>query len=170
MVTASALPGQRNGVHMASDSENAAHVQAMEDARSLARTGNVTGVEQAIGRSITAPSGSAEWHTETARGLAEVARLMARENRPAAVGPLITRAIDHLHQTLAAASDVRTLSRAHANIGYLDEQFVGDVPAAIASYQAAILADPKNKQAREALARLQMMDANLRVKLKANAR
>lgn len=145
----------------------AARARAFDEAKSLVQHGNLAAVEERLAEQNNLPANSVESHREIANQLAALAGAMARENNPEAVSALASRALQHLTDAHGLATDVYSKSRIKAHAGWIQENLIGDVPAAIASYQAAVDLSPNNKAAKEALARLTAMDASLRAKIQA---
>jgi hypothetical protein len=141
--------------------------RAFDEAKDFARHGNIAAAEDRLVRQSDLPLQSAEWHGESASQLAALASAMARDNQPDAVAALASRALQHLSQAHALAGNARAKSQSRAHAGWIQENLTGDVPAAIASYQAAVELAPDNKAAAEALERLKATEANLRAKIQA---
>jgi hypothetical protein len=138
---------------------------ALGEAKALAAARNPAAAEQALVRLNRAPAGTARWHTETTQRLLQVAEQLAREGQPAGVPALVASALGHLDSTEALskgavtkeaqARDARTRSSAKYTAGFIHERFTGNLPAALASYRAAVEFDPSAAFAQEAFARLQ---------------
>lgn len=143
----------------------AAHGRAFDDAKSFAKKGDLVAAEDRLSKDSDLAPNSSAWHAETSARLAALAGALARENNGALVGDLAARALQHLTQAHGLEQNAHAKSRIKADMGWIQENLVSDIPAAIANYQSAIDADPANKAAQEALARLQMTEANLRAKI-----
>ena len=143
---------------------------AIGEAKALAAARNPLAAEQALTRLNRAPAGSARWHTETTQRLLAVAEQLAREGKPAGVSALVASALGHLDSTEALSKSAVTKeaqvkeAKARANAkytaGFIHERFTGNLPAALASYQAAVELDPSAVVAKEAFTRLQRTLAN----------
>jgi hypothetical protein len=105
---------------------------------------------------LVGTQGTAGWYVQSAGVLLTAADLAKHNGFPTRHQQLLETA----EQNLLSARQVGFPSdKSHANcaylLGYLAERLHNDVPSAVAYYQEAVAADPKNTQAANALARTQ---------------
>jgi hypothetical protein len=79
-------------------------------------------------------------------------------------------ALQRFEQAATAAKDNRAKAVFKAAAGHVNERFLGDTEAAIASYRAAAQANPDDKGVRERLTRLENSYAVFRARVPANKR
>lgn len=139
--------------------------KAKDDAKSLAKGGNVQAVEDTLTRSNKSLPNTAEWHVETMQKLTDIARDLAREGGGSAVPGLATQALQHVTQANARTTDSRVKAQVQAAAAVIHEQIVGDPTAALAAYRTAVQLDPSDKGIKEALDRLERADAVLRARI-----
>ena len=76
------------------------------------------------------------------------------------------RALEHLKDAEGLAADPRLRARALQHQGLIHERFLKDPSGAREKYRQASAADPSNKRAKTALARLEKAEAEMQRKLK----
>lgn len=156
-------PGQVKKTDPAQAAAAAAAVSnGMTEAKALAKTKNLTSVEAKLAAISHAKPNTAAWHIELSHRLIQVADQLARDGDTSSVVALANSAIQHLTQADTLTSDVRTRSAAKAQIGFIQERFLGNSAGAIASYQAAAQLAPKSTAAKEAADRLKRKDDMLK--------
>lgn len=134
---------------------------AVDNAKTLAKGGNVAGVELAVSAINVAKKNSAEWYLETAQRLMQTAEDLAREGKGEQVTALANRAVQNLVQAAVVAKDAPTRAAAKTLAGFIQERYLADPAAAILSYEAAAqLAPVDAKGAQEASERLKKSDDN----------
>jgi hypothetical protein len=144
--------------------DTAAYRTGMETAKGLAAAGNVARAEETLTSLNKTTRDSAEWHIETAQRMIQLAEQLAREARPAAVPGLATAALQHLVVAQNTAKNAKVKASAKAMTGYIQERYLANQVAALAAYQGAADLAPTSTKAKEALARLQGTEDNLRAK------
>lgn len=135
-------------------------------ARLLAKSNRIKDAEDELVRSNKFQPNTPEWHLETSQKLVDTARELAREGATDPVSALANQSLMHLDRVAALMADARTKGQAKAAAALIHERLLGDTPAAIASYQAALALDPNDAGSREALEHLKAADANLRAKIR----
>lgn len=156
-------PGQAKKADPAKQAQElATHRAGVANANALAKANNVVAAEQALTALNKAKPNTAAWHIETAQRLMLIADQLAREARPAAISALAAGALQHLTRAEALAKSGRTRADAKSLAGFIQERYLANRTAALAAYQGAAQASPTSKSAREAVARLQQTDDNLR--------
>ena len=164
-------PGQtRKPVTVSSTQEIAAQRSGMDLATRQAAAGNITAAEAILAGLSKAKPNSAIWHVETAQRLRQVADRLARDAKPANVSALANLALQHLARAEPLATDARMRAAAKAQAGLIHERYLANRPAALAAYQDAAALAPTDAKSKEAVARLQATDANLRTKLPGGGR
>jgi tetratricopeptide (TPR) repeat protein len=142
-----------------------AYQQAVSDAKALAKANNLAAAERSLTKFNIFKANTADWHMETMQRLVHAANVLAQEGDPDTATALARQSLLHLDQAKGLTRDVRTQARAHALAGLIQQYFIGDPTAAIASYQAALQLAPDDAPTQEALDQLQKADANLRAKI-----
>lgn len=142
------------------------------DAKMLAKGNNIAAAEQALTRSNGFQKDTPEWHFETTQKLMQAAHDLSKEgkNSEAATRALAVQSLQHLTDVAAIAKDNATKSKAKSGSAFIQDRYLGDPTAAIASYQAALQLTPNDPAVKEALDRLQKADANLRAKIRAKTK
>ncbi len=143
---------------------------AIANARTLAVTNNVEAAEQEIVAASQRPPNSAGWHMETAQRLLQVAEAVARAAKPAGTPALASRAVFHLTQAEQLSRDPRAKAAARSLIGFVQERYLADRAAALASHRAASQLAPKSARARETVERLERTDETLRARVPGGGR
>jgi tetratricopeptide (TPR) repeat protein len=143
--------------------------KAIDDAKTLIKAGNVAAAEQALTKRNRAKPNTAEWHAETTQKLVQTAQELAREGNSSSIADLATLSLQHLNEVGALSQNAQVKAHAKSQAAYIYARFVGDTPAAIASYQAAVKLDPTDVAAQQALERLQNSEANLRARIKSQS-
>lgn len=144
--------------------------QARTEAKTLAKTGQLAAAEEVLAAQSKFQRGTEQWHFSTGQALTRVAADLSREGKGAESRTLATQAIQRFEQAASAARDNRARATFKVAAGQVQERFIGDAPAAIASYRAAVAANPDDKGAKEHLNRLENSYALLRARVPANKR
>jgi len=138
----------------------------VDNAKNLAKGNDATGAEQALTTLNLAKPNTAEWHMETAQRLMLTAEQLAREGQPASATALVNSALSHLTQADPLAKDAPTRAAAKTFAGFIQERYLANHTAALASYQAAVQLSPATATAaKEASDRLQKSDDDLKNKI-----
>lgn len=133
--------------------------RAIAEAYAAALANDAATAEQLLVRVNRAPVGTAAWHVETAQRLMQMAYDVPRQGRTT-IGPEITaRALRHLADAEPIARDAQERASVFALAGLIQERFVGDHAAAIASYRAAAQLNPEHPRARASADRLEQARA-----------
>lgn len=131
----------------------------MAQASSAARAGNSFQAEQTLLHLIRARPGTAGWEFECAQRLVHLANDLTHNAEVDAAKPLVVSGMAHLRAAINL-SDKRTLkANAYALLAGLEERYVGDVRAAIASMRLATSLDPSFLHAKNELERLERVQA-----------
>lgn len=138
---------------------------ARANAKAFAKSNRLKEAEDELTRHNKMPANTAEWHYETSQKLLDLAQQLAGDRNPSAVRGLAARSLDHLKEVSNRSIDARTRGKAKALEAVIQERMLGDPTAAIASYQAALQANPGDDGTKEALERLQRADAKLRARI-----
>ena len=144
--------------------------QARADLRNLALSGQLAAAEKAIGDRSGFERNSEHWHLDTGRELVRLAADVGKTGKSAVAGNVARSALQHLEQAATLAKNDRTKASAKATAGYVNERYLGNTAAAIASYQAAVQLNPSDPAAKEHLDRLQNSYAILQTRLQAKKR
>lgn len=144
--------------------------QARTEAKTLAKTGQLGAAEDVLAAQSKFQRGSDHWHFSTGQSLVRLATDLSREGKGTESRSLATQALQRFEQAAATTRDNRAKATFKAAAGHVNERFLGDTPAAIASYRAAVEANPGDKGAREQLTRLENSYAQLRARVPANKR
>lgn len=104
------------------------------------------------------------WHFEMAQRLIHLAHDVPREGRSNVISTIVARALQHLATAETLTNDPRQKASIKAFTGRIQERFVGNHAAAIASYRAAVAFSPEHAQAKAAADRLQRVEDKLAAK------
>jgi len=130
---------------------------AAENARLAAKRGDAVAAEQFLISTNRAQPNSSWWHIETSQRLIQLAYDVPREGRSTAILSLVTSALQHLSTADSMTTDRRHKASIKALIGRIQERYLGDHAAALATFQAASELAPENPQVRQEQGRLQRM-------------
>lgn len=144
--------------------------QARTEAKNLAKTGQLAAAEEVLAAQSKFQRGSDHWHYSTGQLLVRLAGDLSREGKGTESRSLATQALQRFEQAAAATRDNRAKASFKSAAGYVNERYLGDTAAAIASYRAATEANPNDKAAKENLTRLESSYALLRARVPANKR
>lgn len=136
---------------------------ALDSAKTLARANNVAAAEQAILQSNRAKPDTVAWRMESSQRLVQVAERLGRDGQAASAAPLVNSALQHLVTAEQSARLARTKATLKIQAAFIQERYLGDRQAAIASYEAALRLT-YDARAKEALDRLKSTEENLRLK------
>lgn len=140
----------------------------VDEAKALAKNGNIEGADAKLSELNLAVEGSPAWQMETSQRLLQLASTLSRENAAAQASAVVGRALLRLTQANEKAVETGNVGgRAQVAMlsGHLHERFRGDSTSAIASYKSALALEPKNRAAKEAIERLQRSEAVLRARI-----
>lgn len=151
---ADAAPAAKKADPAAQAAAQAAQAAALDDAKGLAKNGNLTAAEAKLGAVNRSKTGTANWHIELAQRLIQVADRLARDGDAAKASATAAQAKQHLDQADRLATDVVAHVTAKSIAGFVQERYLNDIDGAIASYKAAADLEPKAAAAAEAADRL----------------
>lgn len=158
VLLATPSPAQTNSTSQANlvrQAQLTAYRAGMAEAKNLAAANNVAGAEQAIVKLNQTRANTASWYIQTAQRLIQTAEALNRDAKGANVPALINRALELLSQADRTATSPGTHAAAKALTGFLQERYLSNHTAALASYQSALALTPSSRGAKEAVARLQ---------------
>lgn len=147
-----------------SDLEKAASGRAKDKVRN----NDLAGAEEVFAAVNPFESGTGPWSMRAGHGWLGLAQEMSRERDLTKVPAAVTRALQHFDDAAArsrAKGDAAAESSARMSAGFVHERFRGDPASALASYRAAVQANPSDRAAKEALVRMEKSLANLRARL-----
>lgn len=141
---------------------------AIDSAKTLAKSNDLGAAEQALTKVSAFQANTPDWHVETTQKLVAVAHELSRDGAtsPATITALANKSLQHLSQVETGSTDSRVKANAKAMAGFIQQRYVGDPAAALASYRAALALSPNDKSIKENLDRLEKSDAILRARLK----
>ena len=151
------IVAQRDLPSLRSDQQTTV-LQMQADAKARVKSGDVAGAVQKLSLVNVAKADTADWHLETTQHCMQLAGQLSREGNIRDSKAVVTESLKQLDQAVAlakAATDTSGQARAHASAAVIHERYRGDPVASIASYQAALLANPDDTGAKEAVERLQ---------------
>lgn len=139
----------------------AAERLAVENARTAARHDDAVTAEQLLTSINRAQPDTSWWHLETAQRLIQLAHDVPREGpRGNAIPLIVSSALQHLTAAENLTADTRHKASIKSFAGLIQERFLGNHAAALASYQAAANLAGDNMIAVENAARLQRLAEN----------
>jgi hypothetical protein len=152
---AQSLPGQagNSATSQKSTAQSAVRI-AMDDAKALAKSKNIIAVEAKLGALAHGKAHTPAWHIDIAQRLIQIAEQLSRDGSNEAAMNAAAAALKHANSADAGAADAITHGTAKIVAGFIQERFLADPDAAIASYQAATQLSPKANGAKQALERL----------------
>ena len=136
----------------------------LSEAKTQVKNGDTVGAARTLALANLCEADTAAWHIETTQRLMQVAGHLSREGNARDAKTVVTESLRQLEQAASLAKtgrDSAAEARAHLAAGAIHDRFRGDPVAAIASYEAALRANPSDAGAKEALERLQKSYANL---------
>jgi hypothetical protein len=131
----------------------AAHRQAFNAAKGLAKQNNVLGAEQALLQLNRSTPNTADWYLESAGRVLEMAQVLAADGTKSASAALVQSALAHLAQAERTASDAMSRASAKMMLGHIQERYLGDLVSALASYRAAAQLAPNSAWFNEVVVR-----------------
>jgi hypothetical protein len=141
--------------------------KANAEAKALINGNNINGAEEKLVVLNASKVDTSAWHFETAQRLVHLAEEMSREGNRSGVNALINQSLVRLEQAaLVGRAERESKAEASAKTlaGRLHERYRGDITAALASYRSALLIDPNDAGAKEALQRLERASAMLQAR------
>lgn len=138
--------------------------ELVSEAKTQVKSGDTVGAARKLALANLSQADTAAWHLETTQRLMQVAGQLSREGNVRDTKTVVTESLRQLDQAASLAKtgkDSAGEARAHLAAGAIHDRFRGDPVAAIASYEAALRANPADAGAKEALERLKKSYANL---------
>jgi hypothetical protein len=133
---------------------------AVERAMAKAKQGDAVAAEQELLAVARGPLASSSGQLEIAQRLILLAHDSPRQRgQTPAVPALIASALQHLQQAEQLAANPQQKASARALAGLVQERFIGDQTAALASYRAALALAPDHPGAQRAAERLERLQA-----------
>ena len=129
-------------------------------ARDAAKRDDAATAEQLLTALNRAPANTSWWHVETAQRLIQLAYDVPREGRSNVIPQIVARALQHLSTANSLAGSAAQKASIQVLAGRIQERYLGDHVAALASYRAAQVLAPDNPQASREAARLGTMTAH----------
>jgi len=121
-------------------------------------SGNLDDAEAKLATAIRGVAGTARWHALSGHELAHVAMLLRNGGHGPTAVAVAQRALRHFSQAIqkfSASSEPAAVANAYECMGYIEEEFFGDLDSAAKYYQAAVQLSPTTGQAAALLARVQ---------------
>lgn len=144
----------------ATPAQVAAERLAVQNARAAAQRNDAFTAEQLLTAVNRAQANTSWWHLETAQRLIQLAHDVPREGpRGTALPAIVNSALQHLTTAESLTTEARHKSSIKSFVGLIQERFLGDHAAALASYQAAANLAADNSIAARNVARLQRLTA-----------
>lgn len=126
--------------------------EAISTAKNHFRQGAIVAAEDQLSQLSKLPPRTFAWHREMSRRMAMIVGDLTREGQTESVVPVISRAVFHLQKAAELAQTNIERASISAQIGWIYERQLADLPKALEYYSAAAAQYPDSKPIQERVA------------------